>query len=201
MVPSSEALTSPAALGAALVWSIGQADAQAPAHADWLGWSFSNRYKVRPLASTRIVPTLELAVLTVATPDCPVPAEVVPGAPYAPPPELPELGLLLPHPAAIAPAAASATSASSGRRSSPDLLGGGLLVPFPTCMCVPPSLDPAPALWWTSCCWAPCRAGLGPTMAHLRPGVVVASTQRRLLSAGILTYPLAAMTQDRSPSG
>src|SRR5919107_5070717 len=147
MVPSSDALTSPAALGAALVWSIGQADAQAPAHADWLGWSFSNRYKVRPVASTRIVPTLELAVLTVATPDCPVPAgAVVPGEPYAPPPELPELGLLLPHPAAIAPAAASATSASSGRRSSPDLLGGGLLVPFQTRMCVSSFAGPGPCL-------------------------------------------------------
>jgi hypothetical protein len=29
-------------------------------------------------------------------------------------------------------------------------------------------------------------------MAHQRPGVVVASTQRRLLPAGILAYPLAA---------
>src|SRR5919107_106933 len=150
IVPSSEALTWPPALGAALVWSIGQADAQAPAHADWLGWSFSNRYSVRPLASTRIVPTLELAVLTIATPDCPLPPEEVPGEPCTPPPEPPELlepELLLPHPAASTPAAASATSASSGRRSSPDLLGGGLLVPFPTRTCVPPSsLDSARAL-------------------------------------------------------
>src|SRR5919107_1183681 len=158
IVPSSEALTWPPALGAALVWSIGQADAQAPAHADWLGWSFSNRYSVRPLASTRIVPTLELAVLTIATPDCPFPAgAVVPGEPYTPPPEPPELlepELLLPHPAASTPTAASATSATSGRRSRPGLLGGGLLVPFPTRTCVPPSLDPAPALWSTSGCWA-----------------------------------------------
>src|ERR671918_3195156 len=89
IVPSSEALTWPPALGAALVWSIGQAAAQAPAHADWLGWSFSNRYKVRPLASTRIVPTLALAVLTIATPDCPLPPEAVPGEPCTPPPRPP----------------------------------------------------------------------------------------------------------------
>src|ERR671921_1815730 len=112
----------------------------------------------------------------------------------------PEPEPLLPHPAASTPTAASATSATNGRRSSPDLLGGVLLVPFPTRTCVPPSsLDPARALWSTSACWAPCRAGLAATMAHRRPGVVVASPQRLLRSAGILTCPLAAMKQDRSP--
>src|SRR5919112_4495804 len=133
IVPSSEALASPPALGAALVWSIGQAAAQAPAQADWLGWSFSNRYRVRPLPSTRIVPTLALAVVTVAVLDCPLLVE------GAPPPLLdpPELELPLLHAAASTPTAASATSATSGRRSNPDLLGGGLLVPFPTRTCVP----------------------------------------------------------------
>src|SRR5918996_1344980 len=149
IVPSSDALTSPAALGAALVWSIGQADAQAPAHADRLGWSFSNRYKVRPLASTRIVPTLELAVLTIATPDCPLPPEAVPGEPCTPPPEPPELlepEPLLPQPAASTPTAASAASATSGRRSRPGLLGGGLLVPFQMRTCVPSFAGPGPCL-------------------------------------------------------
>jgi hypothetical protein len=43
MVPRSEAWTPLPALGAALLWSTGHAAAQAPAQADWLGWSFSNR--------------------------------------------------------------------------------------------------------------------------------------------------------------
>src|SRR4029453_2509835 len=160
MVPSSAALTWPAALGAALLWSTGQAAAQAPLHADWSGWSFSNRYSVRPLASTRIVPPLELAVLTVAALDCPL---LVEGAlPYAPPPppelDPPEPELLLLHPAAIAPAAASATSATTGRRMNPILLGrdrgpprppsGKLLVTDQTRMSVPQSGDPSPATFW-----------------------------------------------------
>src|SRR4030095_7233510 len=104
MVPSSEALTPLPALGVPLLWSTGQAATQAPLHADWFGWSFSNKYSVRPLPSTRIVPRLELAVLTVATPDCPLLTPEVPPEPYAPPPELPELPepeLLLHHPAHI----------------------------------------------------------------------------------------------------
>jgi hypothetical protein len=61
-----------------LLWSTGQAAAQAPLQADWSDWSFSNRYSVRPLPSTRIVPSLLLAVATVpdgAPVDGVVPAE------------------------------------------------------------------------------------------------------------------------------
>src|SRR5512132_268729 len=137
MVPSSETVTSLPALGVALLWSTGQAATQAPAQADWFGWSFSNRYSVRPLPSTRIIPRLVLVAETIATLDAPPLAGVVPLEPSPPmPPEL-EPEPLPAHPAASTPTAASATSATSGRPSSPDLLGGGLLVPFPTCMCVP----------------------------------------------------------------
>jgi hypothetical protein len=54
-----------------LLWSIGQAATQAPLQADWSGWSFSNRYSVFPLPSTRIVPSLLLVALIIATPACP----------------------------------------------------------------------------------------------------------------------------------
>jgi hypothetical protein len=52
-----------------------------------------------------------------------------------PPEPAPEV--LPPHPAASTPTAASATSATSGRRRRPDLLGGGLVVPFQTRTWVP----------------------------------------------------------------
>jgi hypothetical protein len=78
IVPSSEACTPLPALGVPLVGSTGQAATQAPLHADRLGWSFSNRYRVRPPPSTRIVPSELLAVATVATPDGVVPDGVVP---------------------------------------------------------------------------------------------------------------------------
>jgi hypothetical protein len=73
IVPSSEVLTPLPALGVPLLWSTGQAAAQPPAQADWSGWSFSNRYSVRPLPSTRIIPSLVLAAVTVATPVGPPP--------------------------------------------------------------------------------------------------------------------------------
>ena len=69
IVPSSEALTPLPALGAALAWATGQAAAQAPAQADWSGWSLANRYSVRPLPSTRIVPSWVLVAVTVVMPD------------------------------------------------------------------------------------------------------------------------------------
>jgi hypothetical protein len=105
----------------------------------------------------------------------------------------PEPEPLLPHPAASTPTAASATSATSGRRSSPDLLGGGLLVPSQTRTCIPSFAGPGSCLVAHQLLWPPCRADLASTMAPRRPGVVVASTQRRLLPAGILTYPPAAI--------
>src|SRR5215218_2966230 len=105
MVPSSEAVTPLPALGVPLLWSTGQAATQAPAQADWFGWSFLNRYSVRPLPSTRTIPSLLLAAATVATPDDPP----VDGA-LPPPPSPPEPEPLLPHPAASAPTATSATS-------------------------------------------------------------------------------------------
>ena len=71
MVPSIDAVTPLPALGVPLVWSTGHAAAHAPAQADWLGWSFSNRYSVRPLPSTRIIPSLVLVAETVATLDAP----------------------------------------------------------------------------------------------------------------------------------
>src|SRR5262245_55915986 len=118
IVPSSEALTPLPALGVPLDWSTGQEATQAPVQADWFGWSFSNRYSVRPLPSTRTIPSLLLAAVTVATPDGVVPTgPLVPPEPPEPYPPEPEP---LPHPAATAPTAASATSASSGRRSTPN---------------------------------------------------------------------------------
>ena len=81
IVPSSEALTPLPALGAALAWATGQAAAQAPAQADWSGWSFSNSYSVRPLPSTRTIPSLVLAAVTVATPVGPPPVEAGPPPP------------------------------------------------------------------------------------------------------------------------
>ncbi len=71
IVPSSEALTPLPALGVPLLGSTGQAETQAPLQADWLGWSFWNRYSVRPLPSTRIDPSLVLVVETVAWLACP----------------------------------------------------------------------------------------------------------------------------------
>ena len=78
MVPSIDAVTPLPALGVPLVWSTGQAATHAPAQADWLGWSFSNRYSVRPLPSTRIIPRLVLVAETVATLDAPPLAGAVP---------------------------------------------------------------------------------------------------------------------------
>src|SRR4029453_18602813 len=71
MVPSIDAVTPLPAVGVPLVWSPGQAAAHAPAQADWFGWSFSNRYRVRPLPSTRIMPRLVLVAETVAPLDAP----------------------------------------------------------------------------------------------------------------------------------
>src|SRR5215211_3409873 len=112
MVPSIDALTPLPALGVPLVWSTGQAVAQAPAQADWSDWSLANRYSVRPLPSTRIVPRLVLVAETVATADGVVVGALLP--PYSPPPEPdpPDPELLLPHPAASTPTVASATSAT-----------------------------------------------------------------------------------------
>jgi hypothetical protein len=78
MVPSKEAGTPLPALGVPLVWSTGQAAAHAPAQADRSPWSFSNRYSVRPLPSTRIIPKLVLVAETVATLDAPPLAGAVP---------------------------------------------------------------------------------------------------------------------------
>src|SRR5919112_1374273 len=109
----------------------------------------------------------------------------------------PEPEPLLPHPAASTPTAASATSATSGRRSSPDLLGGGLLVPFQTRMCVPSFAGLGPCLVVHQLLWSPCRADLPPTMSSRRPGVVVASPQPHHPAASIPAYPLAAMDAGR----
>jgi hypothetical protein len=57
VVPSSEALAAPLALGATAVVSGGQACAHAPLHALIAPWSASHRYSARPLASTRKVPS------------------------------------------------------------------------------------------------------------------------------------------------
>src|SRR6266498_3908413 len=119
MVPSSEALTPLPVVAAPLPWSGGQAAAQAPAQADWLGWSFWNRYSVRPLPSTRIDPSLVLVAATMAWLDCALLVGESP-EPYAPPPE-PELLPL--HAAASPPAAASAVNATSGRCMNPNLPG------------------------------------------------------------------------------
>src|SRR5215211_774498 len=142
MVPSSEALAPLPPLGVPLLWSTGQAATQAPLQADWFGWSFSNKYSVRPLPSTRTIPSLLLAALTMATPEDPLPT----GLAAPPEPPEPEPGPLLPHPAASAPAAASTTSVISGRRSPltrparhPDrarLSGAVLLVPVQMRMCI-----------------------------------------------------------------
>jgi hypothetical protein len=78
MVPSSDAVTPLPALGAPLVWSTGQAAAHAPVQAEWFGWSFPNRYSVRPLPSTRIIPRLVLVADTVAALDAPPLAGAVP---------------------------------------------------------------------------------------------------------------------------
>jgi hypothetical protein len=123
IVPSSEALTPLPALGVPLILSCGHAAAHAPLQADWFGWSFPNRYSVRPLPLTRIVPSLVLVAVTAAWLDCPL---VVVGElpePYAPPPELEPPELLPLHAPASTPAAASAVSATSGRRMNPNLLG------------------------------------------------------------------------------
>src|SRR6266508_118146 len=76
-------------LGVPLLLSAGQAEAQAPLHADWFGWSFWNRYRVRPLPSTRIDPSVVLEVETVAGP---LLVEGAPPPPYAPPPAPPPRG-------------------------------------------------------------------------------------------------------------
>src|SRR4029453_17952835 len=106
------------------------------------------------------------------------------------PPE-PEPELLLPHPAASTPTAPSAASATSGRRSSPDLLGGGLLMPFQTRTCVSSFAGAGLCPVVHQLLWSPCRADLPPTMAHRRPGAIAASTKRRLLPAGVPAYLLA----------
>src|SRR5829696_3173832 len=188
MVPSIDALAPLPALGVPLDWSTGQAAAHAPAQADWSDWSFSNKYSVRPLPSTRIIPRPVLVAETVATADGAVVGALLP--PYSPPPE-PDPPELLPHPAASTPTVASATSATSGRRSNPDVMAGVLLVSCPTRMCVP--FFAGPGLWCHQDWWSSCRADLAPTIAHRRPDVVVASTQPRPPPAGILTYPPAAI--------
>jgi len=58
---------------------------------------------------------------------------------------------------------------------------------------VPSFAGPGPCLVVHQRSWSPCRAGLGPTMAHRRPGVAVASPQRRPRPAGILAYQLATI--------
>ena len=93
--------------------------------------------------------------------------------------------------------------AAQPRRARPAPPAGGAVVPAswgagPWCharraRAFPPLLDPARALWCHQGWWSPRRADLAPTMAHRRPGVVVASPQRRLRPAGILAYLLAAI--------
>src|SRR6266545_3717805 len=139
IVPSSEALTPLPALGVPLLWSAGQAEAQAPLHADWFGWSFWNRYRVRPLPSTRIDPSVVLEVETVAGP---LLVEGAPPPPYAPPPPPPpEFELLLPPPPqpAASAAAARATSATSGRRGNPVPPRSAFLMTTQTLTSTPPS--------------------------------------------------------------
>jgi hypothetical protein len=93
-----------------------------------VGLVLSNRYSVRPLASTRIRPDLGAGGGDRRHARLPATPEVVPGEPYAAPPELPEPlepEVLLLHPAAIAPTTASATNATTGRPMTPILLGRG----------------------------------------------------------------------------
>src|SRR5262249_10424847 len=65
-VPSSDAAALPRAVGLARVSSGGQYAAQVPEQALRLRVSFSNRYSVRPLPSTRMRPSFELPVETAA---------------------------------------------------------------------------------------------------------------------------------------
>jgi hypothetical protein len=111
------------------------------------------------------------------------------------PPEL-EPEPLLPHPAASRPTAASATSATNGRRSSPDLLGGDLLVPFQTRTCVASFAGPGPCLVAHQLLWSPvssrlstdddaqaawCRRGEHQTSPPVcrDPGLPASSNRRR----------------------
>ena len=84
VVPSSEDFALPLALGLAVVVSGGQSVAQSPLQALFAPWSASHRYRARPLASTRNVPSELVRVVMVeagrgellagalaAVPDCP----------------------------------------------------------------------------------------------------------------------------------
>jgi hypothetical protein len=118
--------------------------------------SFSNRYSVRPLPSTRIDPSLLLAAATDATPDArPAVGDALP-EPYPPEPDdEPDEPELLPHPAASVPAAASTASAASGRRMDPDLRRrnrdpGGLAEPCRGCAGRPASSPGSSTTRWSS---------------------------------------------------
>jgi hypothetical protein len=69
VVPSSAAVTPVPAIGFPFVPNGGQAVAQAPKHVLFDPVSFSNRYRLRPEESTRILPRLVLLTLTVAPPE------------------------------------------------------------------------------------------------------------------------------------
>jgi hypothetical protein len=66
VVPRSDAVTPLPAFGVPLVRNGGQALAQAPEHVLFEPVSFSNRYRVRPCESTRILPRPVLLTFTVA---------------------------------------------------------------------------------------------------------------------------------------
>jgi hypothetical protein len=69
VVPSSEAFTPVPAFGFSFVRNGGQRLAQAPKHVLFGPVSFSNRYRLRPRESTRILPRLVVLTLTVAPPE------------------------------------------------------------------------------------------------------------------------------------
>src|SRR3954470_23135860 len=72
------------ACGSPSVSSGGQASAQGPSHADLPFLSFSNKYSVIPLPSTRIEPKLTFLASTVAPPMVALPAEGVAALPLLP---------------------------------------------------------------------------------------------------------------------
>src|SRR4051812_11682712 len=74
--------------------------------------SFSNRYRVRPLASASTVPSRVCAVDTDAAA---AGLAVAAAAPYAPPPAAVGVDDAPPHPAAMTASAAGATATMSGR--------------------------------------------------------------------------------------
>src|SRR3954447_21311384 len=86
MLPSFEAVSPAPAVAPPFVVSGGHTLAHAPPHALALPLSASNRYSVRPVPSTRILPSFEPASATDAPPEPAAgDADLVAGPPSAPP--------------------------------------------------------------------------------------------------------------------